>query len=350
MKIRTDFVTNSSSYSSCVIRIDNPILHDILKKYREQHDLGEQESDSSTKVCSNGLAVYRKNIENSGISYAPDSLTAVLDALKELLNNTWVDNKEATGLYDEIAEHKEEILKSFREVTWYVSLDFNNEDPSASAHGVRLFKWPKREQDLREKVTDQPDPDVFKYEIIDQYNSSFYRDLIVNSAPYTIKSKNNKVEADGKDITVCFKVEKILAEINSYFSGILSGNDQNLFLYDPIENDANSISLGVTPELPISVVRHRILMFEKIIALSMTERASELIVSAAKKKKDKTLFINRTLPIATLLVVDQKLESFILYAKNTKANTIEVFGRRAFAFDRDRTQDLIVLTNIFKEE
>ena len=35
MKIRTNFVTNSSSYSSAEIKIDNPVLLEILKKYNE---------------------------------------------------------------------------------------------------------------------------------------------------------------------------------------------------------------------------------------------------------------------------------------------------------------------------
>lgn len=34
MKIRTNFVTNSSSYSSAEIKIDNPVLLEILEKYK----------------------------------------------------------------------------------------------------------------------------------------------------------------------------------------------------------------------------------------------------------------------------------------------------------------------------
>ena len=35
MKIRTGFVTNSSSYCSAEVVIDNPVLLGILKKYKD---------------------------------------------------------------------------------------------------------------------------------------------------------------------------------------------------------------------------------------------------------------------------------------------------------------------------
>ena len=34
MKMRTDFVTNSSSYSTAEVVIDNPVLLEILQKYK----------------------------------------------------------------------------------------------------------------------------------------------------------------------------------------------------------------------------------------------------------------------------------------------------------------------------
>lgn len=41
MKIRTDFVTNSSSYNTAVVIIENPVLLEILQKYKDMGLFGE---------------------------------------------------------------------------------------------------------------------------------------------------------------------------------------------------------------------------------------------------------------------------------------------------------------------
>ena len=41
MKIRTDFVTNSSSESTAEIVIDNSLLLEILKKYKDMGAFGD---------------------------------------------------------------------------------------------------------------------------------------------------------------------------------------------------------------------------------------------------------------------------------------------------------------------
>ncbi len=90
MKFRTGFVTNSSSYSTAEVKIDNPVLLAILKKYKEvgvfdhieffkdyigeAFDLYEDEVADDAEECPDKL----ENVVNSlfsMIDYFSDNMT-----------------------------------------------------------------------------------------------------------------------------------------------------------------------------------------------------------------------------------------------------------------------------------
>ena len=56
MKIRTDFVTNSSSYSSAEVLIENLVLLEILQKYKDMGVFGD--ADPGFSIGSFGRAFY----------------------------------------------------------------------------------------------------------------------------------------------------------------------------------------------------------------------------------------------------------------------------------------------------
>ncbi|HIW94560.1 MAG TPA: hypothetical protein H9868_08505, partial [Candidatus Flavonifractor merdipullorum] len=74
MKIRTDFVTNSSSYSSVCITIESKELAQLLKKYEIQYDVLELSvRGSKTSVFNDESAFEWGNV--------PTSVNQVLDEL-----------------------------------------------------------------------------------------------------------------------------------------------------------------------------------------------------------------------------------------------------------------------------
>lgn len=127
MKIRTDFVTNSSSYSSAEIKIDNPVLLDILQRYRE---MGAFETGNfyspfeALDIGHKNLAVNYINEENSDVRGAPDKLEDVLEffilgVLETMATDGPVDDWD---LYrkckKELLVNKQRILEAYKKVVW----------------------------------------------------------------------------------------------------------------------------------------------------------------------------------------------------------------------------------------
>ena len=190
--------------------------------------------------------------------------------------------------------------------------------------------------------------------MLDTYSPAFYADLVNNPDAWNIKNSKYKILVDGVEITVSFKVNTLLQKVKDGFSSYLSWEDDNRFLYDPIQlkeyyDAGGECVLGELPELPINIVRHRVLMFAKILALMSSERVARMIAEKAIKKKDKTLFINRTMPVAVLFVANHKGKVLSLSAKSTKANMIELKATTFYSCVAYPEDDLLISTNLFKE-
>ncbi len=149
MKIRTNFVTNSSSYSSAEIKIDNPVLLEILEKYKtlgafkkryarhvgisereEREDeyidnpcLDEEEvQEILEELDDKPLAFYLYEPEGTLISStAPESLEDVAECILDIIRSSKVQMREECR--KELKERADEITKNYIEVYWEVFND-----------------------------------------------------------------------------------------------------------------------------------------------------------------------------------------------------------------------------------
>ena len=159
MKIRTDFVTNSSSYCTAEVIIDNPVLLEILQKYKNMGLFGEEEPifsvgdyqiygdsgafeiiDDSHQAKAPAFYLYNddedEEIRHTGITdwTTPKSLEEVLEKIIELLSLTeeWLDIDVRDRLVEELTARQEEILHAYISVNWSSESSWDDGDSDAT--------------------------------------------------------------------------------------------------------------------------------------------------------------------------------------------------------------------------
>lgn len=113
MKIRTGFVTNSSSYSSAVISIESKELAALLKQYEgllgatilsDDKTFAADWDEGTDEIC----------------AMVPKTLDAVLDSLIEGFSCVYDIPKESRdALIQELETRKAELTASIRKVNWW---------------------------------------------------------------------------------------------------------------------------------------------------------------------------------------------------------------------------------------
>jgi len=145
MKIRTDFVTNSSSYSTAEVVIDNPILLEILQKYKDMgtFDLRYQDfSIGNYENLENDPRLFHEEISNTpalavGLfeasghwGYVPSSLGDVVECILSCLEDG--DLIMDKGLFEQMKSEMEnksdEITAAYKQVIWGYSYTYNEEN------------------------------------------------------------------------------------------------------------------------------------------------------------------------------------------------------------------------------
>ena len=135
MKIRTGFVTNSSSYSSAEIKIENPVLLEILKKYK---DLAVFNNIYVAIIIKDKHILIERDETADDVEKCPETLSDVVDcllsAIKYIEENHWdyiyydygdyqeeervSQKKKIKKMISEIKERKKEINGSYKYVKW----------------------------------------------------------------------------------------------------------------------------------------------------------------------------------------------------------------------------------------
>lgn len=130
MKIRTDFVTNSSSYSSAEIVIDNPVLLEILQKYKDNDafegqnfDIGGYDtccfSQDTIRELIKTPALYVYEEESYCMYSAPERLGDVLNLIISYLEDHLYDDEELLNqILTELDERREDIESAYKQVVW----------------------------------------------------------------------------------------------------------------------------------------------------------------------------------------------------------------------------------------
>lgn len=132
MKIRTGFVTNSSSYSSAEIRIDNPVLLEILKQYKKNNAFGTSEYNFGKGIGKRAkgkeLAWKFEDEEMAEIFFAPENLNDVLHRFIDVMDERVdldddIDKAQYEALKQELKQRRREINAAYVDVSWHARND-----------------------------------------------------------------------------------------------------------------------------------------------------------------------------------------------------------------------------------
>jgi hypothetical protein len=157
MKIRTDFVTNSSSESTAEIVIDNPLLLEILQKYKDIGTFGDEKlffgiGEYHTKYNNSVGSEFESKIKTPAFYYhedlcaegwtrvggCPRKLTKVLEEIINLIGGCdegQFDKEKLNQMEKELRKNKIEIGKNYAKVSW------SYEDLTDNPEGDEIRRW-----------------------------------------------------------------------------------------------------------------------------------------------------------------------------------------------------------------
>jgi len=149
MKIRTDFVTNSSSVSTAEIVIDNPMLLEILQRYKDMgafgespfFGIGEYISGNEVSGIKTPAFQYSEDLYGEGwprLRTSPKTLAKVLGGIISIIDDNSEYNKKLIDeMKAELSYKRAEILAEYKKISWNFK-ELQNEDGWQDGHVVNL--------------------------------------------------------------------------------------------------------------------------------------------------------------------------------------------------------------------
>lgn len=127
MKIRTGFVTNSSSYSSAVITIESKEFVTLLKEYEDL--VGPNSSMGGIIKGHTFSALWDEDYTPGWCGDVPETLDQVLDRLIDGLKEQMeeADGARFQALIQELKDQKQVLTDSFQKVSWLYQNDSYDE-------------------------------------------------------------------------------------------------------------------------------------------------------------------------------------------------------------------------------
>lgn len=135
MKIRTGFVTNSSSSFTSEIIIDNPKLLEILIRYEQmgvfyrayplftigtQNYLSDSKYFNEVKTPAFHFYLDAFGEGNSSNLFPPSSIDSVLEDIIKIIDSRRNEETLNESMMEELNQKEEEIKGSFLKVIWYL--------------------------------------------------------------------------------------------------------------------------------------------------------------------------------------------------------------------------------------
>lgn len=156
MKIRTDFVTNSSSSSFCSIHISGSKLTEILKKYKsvfESEDFDVTINDSGFDYSGNDGEDY-EGPENKN-----DMARCFIEVIRDLVDYC-EQPEEFNALIEELEESEEEINKTITSLDWSICENYWGSEAESAWDNIdedfiRTYMGLEEDDEITEKINDE---------------------------------------------------------------------------------------------------------------------------------------------------------------------------------------------------
>lgn len=210
----------------------------------------------------------------------------------------------------------------------------------------------------------------FSYEDIDSIPESFYADVFDENGLVKIPLvKRVYTTSSGKNITVKASFAKNLTGLWNNYARYITGKDDvgyvKVDLYDPFSvsellgedhrdefrgSDIVAFVPSGTSKLTDEQVKHRVLVFVKMMHLATDQKVFDYLYEHANKKKDGMLNKNGITHIATMMIQDYYLKDYEMVAKANKEDelTISCTSRSRICSSIYNNCDLVCSSDMFK--